>query len=183
MAKNSAKLSNKALIQKENFIGKKHKSFTYLVDEKTLMKKKKQPKCLRNHSHEKIDFTSQIGIEYFFRKVCQKGSLFREETANPPRCGFYHHFDPYLKVSIISSEVFCFLIIVVSSVGLFLTTFHGQYFISITHRHVLALESQFLRLLVCSRPPAAHKVPGVTGGGEMCFNGASAGHPLKGARP
>ena len=106
MAKNSAKLSNKALIQKENFIGKKHKSFTYLVDEKTLTKKKKQPKCLRDQSHEKIDFTSQIGIEYFFRKVCQKGSLFREETANPPRCGFYHHFDPYLKVSIISSEVF-----------------------------------------------------------------------------
>ena len=107
MAKNSAKLSNKALIQKENFIGKKHKSFTYLVDEKTLTKKKKQPKCLRDQSHEKIDLTSQIGIEYFFRKVCQKGSFFREETANPPRCGFYHHFDPYLKVSIISFSGFC----------------------------------------------------------------------------
>ena len=98
MANDAAKLSNKALIQKENFIGNKYKSFKHFIDEKTLEKKKKQPKSLRNKTLDRIDLSTEIGMEYFFRKICQKGRFYRTQKPNPPRCGFYHHFDPYLKV-------------------------------------------------------------------------------------
>jgi len=62
-----------------------------------LKKKKKQPKGdLRG-----IDINEEMGLEYFFRKVCQGGSVFKPTEIPVVKCGFYHHFDPYLRVRIL----------------------------------------------------------------------------------
>jgi hypothetical protein len=98
LGRNAAKLSNKALTQKQVVIGANHKALAHLVDEKTLQKKKKNPKGF--HSKDlKIDLHADLGNEYFFRQICQKGKYFEGVKSLPTKCGYYHHFDPYLKVS------------------------------------------------------------------------------------
>jgi hypothetical protein len=102
LARNAAILSNKALTQKQVVIGANHKALGHLVDEKTLQKKKKSPKGF--HSKDlKIDLHADLGNEYFFRQICQKGKYFEAGKPVPTKCGYYHHFDPYLKVSLFVS--------------------------------------------------------------------------------
>jgi hypothetical protein len=97
MARNAAKLNNKALLQKQVMVGATHKALPYLVDEKTLKQKKKTPKGFQPNNL-RIDAKSNLGLEYFFRRLCHKGSYFEDVEPILSKCGYYHHFDPFLKV-------------------------------------------------------------------------------------
>ena len=106
LGRNAAKLNNKALTQKQVVVGANHKALLHLVDEKTLERKKKSPKGFQS-KNLKIDLQSELGNEYFFRQICQKGKYFEDvRRPRPSKCGYYHHFDPYLIVSTIISYHF-----------------------------------------------------------------------------
>ena len=98
MGLNAAKLNNRALLQKQVMVGASHKALPFLVDEKTLKKKKKPSNGFQNKKLL-IDSKSDLGLEYFFRRLCHKGRYFEDENSIISKCGYYHHFDPFLKVS------------------------------------------------------------------------------------
>ena len=70
----------------------------YVVDEETLKKKKKQPKAIKAKGLE-VNYKSEIGVEYVFRSSCRLGYYTNPVIEAAAKCGYYHHFNPYLRVT------------------------------------------------------------------------------------
>jgi len=104
MARNAAKLNNKYLTQKLMKVGDNHKVLDYVVDEETLRKKKKQPKSIKEKGLG-VNSRSDIGTEFIFRKVCRLGYFNYPVMESAPKCGYYHHFNPYLRVKVFSASI------------------------------------------------------------------------------
>ena len=98
LRKNLVQLNNQWLLKKLTLADRDYKVLPYVVNDK-LEKKKKQPKALQGVQLTYAKTSSAQGKEHFFRSVCN-GFTFRKQVGLEylGRCGYLHHFDPYLKL-------------------------------------------------------------------------------------
>lgn len=103
--KNLIDLNNQYVSKKHQIMGATFKVLPYLIDE-NLNRKKKQPKVVTENKLE-LDFESDFVTEHYFRKLCGTGPpLFMQQNkVNPPKCGFLHHYNPYLRLGPFKVEV------------------------------------------------------------------------------
>ena len=100
--------------------GKHAKVHPYVYSEKTLKKKKKQPKTLDEEKPAFSDKKSNQGIQFYFRRVCNGFSYKKMFYGFDPKttftCGLLHHNDPYLRLAPFKYET--------ASVDPFIMVFH-----------------------------------------------------------
>ena len=98
MRKNVIQFNNQWLLKHLTLADRDFKVLPYVVNDK-LERKKKQPKVLRENNIIYAKTASQQGKEHFFRSVCNGFSFKRQAGIQyVGKCGYLHHFDPYLKL-------------------------------------------------------------------------------------
>ena len=109
MKKNLIKLNNGYLEKEHAFIGKGHRTLTYVVN-KHLKRKKEQPIFIANKSVYKVNPDSDITLEWMWLRTCQIGKWLTnsyypgmEQLQKP--CRLLHHQNPYLKVGPFKEEM------------------------------------------------------------------------------
>ena len=98
-------LNNQHLIKWKKMIGPNYKVLPYLVDKNLKAKPKK--------TRESIGHLQQAVLEndfqkiFYFKQSCGHAAVkFRvSDFVNLPKCGFLHHFDPYLRLGPFKVEV------------------------------------------------------------------------------
>ena len=98
LRKNLVQLNNQWLVKKMTLADRDYKVLPYTVDAK-LEKKKKQPKELEGKSIMYARTNNAQGKEHFFRSVCNGFNFGKQAGIHYlGKCGYLHHFDPYLKL-------------------------------------------------------------------------------------
>ena len=111
MKKNLMKVNNGYLEKDEAFIGKGHRTLTYLVD-KNLKRKQKQPIFIANKDIYSAKYgSSEIASEWIWFRTCQVGKWLGnfhypgiEQLWKP--CRLLHHQNPYLKLGPFKEELY-----------------------------------------------------------------------------
>ena len=104
LRKNLVHLNNQHLIKWGKMLGKNYKVLPYLVDKK-LHPKANQPPELMTSVH-KIEIRNDYQTDFCFKQVCRNAAFTRlPDRANLPKCGYLHHFDPYLRLGPFKVEV------------------------------------------------------------------------------
>jgi len=87
----------------QKMLGVNYKCLPHLVDDQ--LNYKKTPEDLMKSIY-KIEIANEFGQEFCFKQVCKSGAFTRRaETENLPKCGYLHHFDPYLRLGPFKVEV------------------------------------------------------------------------------
>jgi prolyl 4-hydroxylase len=103
LRKNLVHLNNKHLMKWQKMLGDNYKCLPYLVDNE-LNYKPTPDELLQRIRH--IQIKNGFGHDFCFKKVCKSGALTRQpETENLPKCGYLHHFNPYLRLGPFKVEV------------------------------------------------------------------------------
>lgn len=88
----------------KKMVGNNFITLPYLVD-KDLNAAKNQPNHLMQSS-KILTITNPFQYDFYFRTVCQiEGFTRHPDVSNLPKCGFLHHFDPYLRLGPFKVEV------------------------------------------------------------------------------
>ena len=97
-------MNNQHLLKWEKMVGPNYKVLPYLVD-KNLYYKEHQPQSLMVNVR-KIEIENEYQRDFCFKQVCRSGLFTRvPERSNLPKCGYLHHFDPYLRLGPFKVEV------------------------------------------------------------------------------
>ena len=112
MKKNLMKMNNGYLEKEHTFIGKSHRTLTYVVD-KHLKRKKEQPNFITNKSVYVATPDSDITKEWMWFRTCQIGKWLKNSYYYPGKeqlqqkpCSLLHHQNPYLKVGPFKEEMY-----------------------------------------------------------------------------
>ena len=105
-------LHNKLLSRKRERVGDEFQVNPYIVDDQTLLKKKKQPKFIKNILMDPIidNRSNDFKRLELFRRTCredQVGIVVQGER-HLHKCHFLHHGDPYLKLGPFKFEFLLF---------------------------------------------------------------------------
>ena len=103
LRKNLVHLNNQHLLKWQKMLGVNYKCFPFLVDEN--MNPKQTPTDLMKSIY-KIDIENSYQFDFCFKQVCRAEAFTRRpEKLNLPKCGYLHHFDPYLRLGPFKVEV------------------------------------------------------------------------------
>ena len=103
LRKNLVHLNNKHLLKWQKMLGVNYICLPYLVDEN--MNPKQTPSDLMSNIRD-IKITNSYQFDYYFKQVCRAGTVTRQpEKINLPKCGYLHHFNPYLRLGPFKVEV------------------------------------------------------------------------------
>lgn len=104
LKKQLSKLNNQHILKWRKSLGSNYMALPYLIDE-DLNKKPTQPADLLRSLYV-LDIENDFQQEFVMRSVCQRGTFVRRDpTEDLPKCGFLHHFDPYLRLGPFKVEV------------------------------------------------------------------------------
>jgi len=105
LRKDLVQLNNQYLLKWEKLIGPNYKVLPYLVDDK-MNYREHQPKKLMDNVHL-IEIKNDYQRDYCFKQVCRSSAFTRQpDRVNLPKCGYLHHFDPYLRLGPFKVEVY-----------------------------------------------------------------------------
>jgi prolyl 4-hydroxylase len=97
-------MNNQHLLKWEKMLGPNYKVLPYLVDE-NMYYKQHQPELLMENVR-KIEINNEYQKDFCFKQVCRSSAFTRQpDSINLPKCGYLHHFDPYLRLGPFKVEV------------------------------------------------------------------------------
>ena len=97
-------LNNQHLLKWETMLGPNYKVLPYLVDN-NLNYKENQPDSLMEKVRN-IVIKNDYQSNFCFKQVCRSSAFTRlPDTVNLPKCGYLHHFDPFLRLGPFKVEV------------------------------------------------------------------------------
>ena len=103
LRKNLVHLNNQHLYKWQKMLGVNYKCLPYLVDDN--LNYKETPEGLMENIH-RIEIINEYQRDFCFKQVCKGGAFTRQpDTVNLPKCGYLHHFDPYLRLGPFKVEV------------------------------------------------------------------------------
>jgi hypothetical protein len=104
LKKNLVHMNNQHLLRWQQMVGTNYKVLPYLVDE-NLNYKPDQPEELMENVHS-IHINNEFQTDFCFKQVCKAGAFTRvPDQRDFTRCGYLHHFDPYLRLGPFKVEV------------------------------------------------------------------------------
>ena len=97
-------MNNQHLLKWEKMLGPNYKVLPYLVDN-NMYYKENQPESLMENVRN-IEIKNEYQTDFCFKQVCRSSAFTRlPDTVNLPKCGYLHHFDPYMRLGPFKVEV------------------------------------------------------------------------------